>query len=375
MEIIHIVLGKANPDRLNGVNKVVYNLATEQTKAGKQLCVWGITAHPVHDYPERNFKTKLFQAEKFPFAVNADLKQAILEHKDAVFHLHGGWIPVFSSLAKIFARHRIKYVLTPHGAYNAVAMERSAWRKRIYFHLFETTLLRHAHQVHSIGQSEVDGLHRIFPKAPAFLLPYGFKRSRVQASRPKEADFTIGFVGRLDTHTKGLDLLMEAFHQFQKSHPDSKLWIIGEGEGRAYLEKFIAEKHLKNATLWGKRFGPEKDELIAKMHVFAHPSRNEGLPTAVLEAAALGVPTIVTRATNVAEYVADFQAGIAIGNEDVAALVSALEQLYTAHQNNATAVYARGAEAMLDQIFAWPTLVEKYDQLYPDENDFENFQD
>jgi hypothetical protein len=42
MEIIHIILGKANPDRLNGVNKVVYNLATEQTMAGKKHSSLGV---------------------------------------------------------------------------------------------------------------------------------------------------------------------------------------------------------------------------------------------------------------------------------------------------------------------------------------------
>jgi hypothetical protein len=109
MEIIHIVLGKANPERLNGVNKVVFNLASEQTKAGKNVQLWGITDNPIHDYPERNFKTLLFKASKFPFLIDSDLKSAIKSHKTSVFHLHGGWIPLFSSLAKLFAKHQIKY--------------------------------------------------------------------------------------------------------------------------------------------------------------------------------------------------------------------------------------------------------------------------
>lgn len=364
MEIIHIVLGKANPDRLNGVNKVVYNLATEQSRAGKNVQVWGITAQPVHDYPARIFKTELFKTSKFPFAVPAELKRAILAHKEAVFHLHSGWIPVFSNLARFFARHGIRYVLTPHGAYNAVAMARSRWRKKVYFHLFEKTLLRHAHKVHSLGQSEVAGLHGMFPQAGSFLLPYGFEGGARERRNNPQGNFTIGFVGRLDTHTKGLDLLMEAFYQFQKTHPDSRLWIVGEGEGRGYLEKCIAEKQLNNVTLWGKKFGPEKDELIAQMHVFAHPSRNEGLPTAVLEAAALGVPVVVTQATNVAEYVSGFQAGMAIDNNNTAALTSAFGQLLDDYQNNTAAKYTLGTQNMLAQGFAWPVLVEQYDALY-----------
>lgn len=364
MEIIHIVLGKANPDRLNGVNKVVYNMATEQTKAGKNVKVWGITDNPIHDYPDRNFKTELFKGSKFPFFVDSELKTAILDHKNAVFHLHGGWVPVFSSLAKFFKKHQIKFVLTPHGAYNEVAMKKSWFTKKIYFHLFEKSVLYAVHKVHSIGKSEVDGLKLISPASASFLLPYGFKYINSENIVSKNEAFTVGFVGRLDTHTKGLDLLMKAFYEFQKIEKNSTLWIVGDGEGRAFIEKFILEKNLNNVVLWGKKFGQEKDDLISKMHVFAHPSRNEGLPTAVLEAAALGVPTIVTEATNVAKYVHDFKAGISIADNDVSELISALNQINKSYKTNQVKSYTEGAENMLKQVFSWSVLVDKYDTLY-----------
>lgn len=364
MEIIHIVLGKANPDRLNGVNKVVYNMASEQSKAGKKVQVWGITPNPVHDYPERNFKTVLFKEERFLFFMPKALKQAILTSKKAVFHIHGGWVPIFSTVARFMSRHKIKYVLTPHGAYNEVAMKRSGLQKKIYFHLFEKGVLKHAHKVHSIGGSEVDGLKTIYPKANSFLLPYGFKATQSESDTSKNKDFTIGFVGRLDTHTKGLDLLIKAFEVFQKHLPSSKLWIIGEGEGKAYLENFIEKKQIENVVLWGKKFGEEKDELISKMHVFAHPSRNEGLPTAVLEAAALGTPSIVSKATNVAEYITKYGAGIAIDNNNVSALVDAMTLLRMVYKNGNEKQYAAGGMKMLEEAFSWPELVTKYDELY-----------
>jgi hypothetical protein len=77
MEIMHIVLGKANPERLNGVNKVVYNLATAQTIAGKKVEVWGITPDTVHNYPERHFKTQLFKTSAFPFGIDKKLIEAV----------------------------------------------------------------------------------------------------------------------------------------------------------------------------------------------------------------------------------------------------------------------------------------------------------
>lgn len=364
MEIIHIVLGKANPDRLNGVNKVVYNLATEQHKSQRNVQVWGISSSLVHDYPKRNFKTLLFKAHKNPFKINQILKQSILKNRKAVFHLHGGWIPVFSSLASFFSKNQIRFVITPHGAYNTIAMIRNKWIKNIFFYLFEKKILKKAHKIHAIGQSEVDGAQQLYPQTPSYLLPYGFHNKGQSTNSDKNKDFTIGFVGRLDSYTKGLDLLLEAFYCFQKTHKNSKLWIIGEGEDKPQLEKIIKEKKLTNVVLWGKKFGKEKDSLIEKMHIFAHPSRNEGLPTAVLEAASLGTPVVVSQATNVAQYVTHFSAGIAIENNNAKQLQEAFERPHQSFQNGEMKTYSNGGKKMLNQVFEWAVLVKQYDDLY-----------
>jgi glycosyltransferase involved in cell wall biosynthesis len=275
MEIVHIVLGKANPNRLNGVNKVVYNLATEQVKAGKNVQVWGLTPNPTYDFPERNFETVLFKMYRNPFQLDQALQHALIQKPNAVYHLHGGWIPAFYSLAKLFSKHQIKFVLTPHGAYNTLAIQQSKIKKWFYFNLFEKHLLRAVHQVHAIGASETEGLKKLSPQTQSFLLPYGFAASINQVAHPKEKDFTLGFVGRLDMHTKGLDLLLKAFNLFQKKISNSKLWIIGDGDSRKTLEQICKNDQLQNVVFWGSKFGAEKDELISRMHVFTHPSRNE----------------------------------------------------------------------------------------------------
>lgn len=364
MEIIHIVLGKANPNRLNGVNKVVYQMATEQTKAGKNVQVWGISSNVDHDYPERNFKTVLFHSERFPFAINSHLKKAIIDHKNSVFHLHGGWIPVFSSLATFFAKNNIRFVLTPHGAYNEVAMKRSAFRKSIYFQLFEKKILRHVHKVHSIGESEVVGLSKLSSTVTSFLLPYGFDIPEYKETHSKNIDFTVGFVGRLDVHTKGLDLLLEAFNIFQKENPNSKLWIIGDGDGKEYINNFIINHKLTNVVVWGKKFGEEKDNLISQMHVFAHPSRNEGLPTAVLEAIAMKTPVIVTKATNIAQYISDYNAGISIADENINEIVNGIKKLHNMYIAKEIDSLILNGKRMLQEVFSWSVLVNKYDELY-----------
>lgn len=367
MEIIHLILGKANPQRMNGVNKVVYQLATHQKKQGRNVSIWGITKNVTRNFDEREFETRLYPASKNPFGVSVQLREAIKKKaskNDVVFHLHGGWVPVYVSLSKLFNRYKIRFVLTGHGAYNTVAMQRSKWVKKIYYHLFEKKVLNRAYKIHSIGQSEVDGLEQIYQNNKNFLLPYGFQlHTSAVRKQPNQNAFTIGFVGRLDTWTKGLDLLIQAFNEFQKMDKHSTLWIVGDGSGKTDLVKYIKENNVENVVLWGSKFGEEKDNLISQMHVFVHPYRNEGLPASVLEASAMGVPVIVSKPTNVAESVARFKAGIALASNSKEDLIEAFTQLKKSKDNDMKTL-SENAKKMVTEAYLWENLIGNYDTLY-----------
>ena len=64
MGLIHLVLGKANPARMNGVNKVVFQLASRQAASGRDVQIWGITKDQKHNYEERDVETTLFKKRK-----------------------------------------------------------------------------------------------------------------------------------------------------------------------------------------------------------------------------------------------------------------------------------------------------------------------
>ncbi len=367
METIHLVLGKANPDRMNGVNKVVFQLASQQAASGRKVAVWGITKDTTHNYGSRLFETRLFPASAFPFGMDNALKRALLAQKgEIVVHLHGGWIPVYAVVAAFLRRHRIPYVLTPHGAYNTIAMRRSFWIKKIYFQLFEKRMLRGARRIHAIGQSEIKGLKAIFANNNTCLQPYGYEGPTMALSpkTPASAPFVVGFVGRLDIYTKGLDLLMEAFAKFQRLHPDAQLWIVGDSKERPELEQMATRLRIQdNVVFWGSKYGPEKFDLLQKMDVFAHPSRNEGLPASVLEAAQLGVPCVVSEATNIAAYIEQFEAGIAIGDEDIDGLVRGMETIERMSAKKRIEMGENG-QKMVTKAFGWDNIIPAFDQLY-----------
>jgi glycosyltransferase involved in cell wall biosynthesis len=369
MEIIHIVLGKANPDRMNGVNKVVFQLATKQAEFGEKVSVWGITKDKENNYGERNFTTRLFIKKANPFGIPYEMEAAIKAKKDtAIFHIHGGWVPVFSSIGKVLNKHKLSFVFTPHGAYNTIAMNRSFWSKRVYFSLFEKKLLQLASKIHCIGKSEMVGLHCIYKNEKSVLVPYGFENNvEISTEYSKNESAVFGFIGRLDIYTKGLDTLVVAFKKVLELHPKSQLWIVGDSNEKAKLNQMILDHNLsENVMLLGGKFGIEKENLIKQMDVFVHPSRNEGLPTSVIEAASFGKPCIVTDATNIGDLITEYGAGDSLYDQDAAALGQSMTKFATLWENQADfTTYCQNAIKMVKVNFNWERVIQEFNaKLY-----------
>ncbi|CAM3914385.1 glycosyltransferase family 4 protein [Flavobacterium branchiophilum] len=367
MEIIHIVLGKANPERMNGVNKVVFQLVSKQVEYGMQASVWGLANNNHINYADRLFDTRIFLKKKNPFAISKQLKKALISKKNqAIFHIHGGWIPVFYAIATVLHEHKIDFVFTPHGAYNTIAMERSNIMKKVYFNLFEKKLLQYTRKIHCIGESEVLGINAILPTNKTVLLPYGYEFDYNVPINPFKNDiFTLGFIGRLDIYTKGLDTLLIAFEKFLTVCPNAKLWIVGDSEERTKLENDIFKLNLsQNVTLFGSLFGTEKEAVLKQMDVFVHPSRNEGLPMSVIEAAAIGKVVIVTKATNIANLVSDFNAGFTIDNQSEEQLYDKFCNAYKIWKQPTLTFFQmqQNATKMVAETFNWDKILSDFNE-------------
>jgi glycosyltransferase involved in cell wall biosynthesis len=243
-------------------------------------------------------------------------------------------------------------------------MKKSKFLKTIYFHLLEKKLIAGAKKVHSIGTSEVNGLDKIYKNAVHFLLPYGYDGQKYTLEVEKGSKFIVGFVGRLTTYTKGLDILLAGYASFQRENPNSELWIVGDGQDREALESQVGREGIKNVKFWGAKYDEEKDGLIKQMHVFVHPSRNEGLPSAVLEAASFGVPSLVSEYTNVGNFVEGYNAGICMAFNDAPNLTSGLIELHEIYKQNQLKLISDNAKVMVDIAFSWENITSQFDELY-----------
>jgi glycosyltransferase involved in cell wall biosynthesis len=125
--------------------------------------------------------------------------------------------------------------------------------------------------------------------------------------------------GRLEP-VKGFDLLIDAVSRI----PDAHLEIHGEGRERAALERLATERGAEDRVhLPGRSDRETLRRALRRAAVFAMPSRSEGMPLALLEAMACGVPPVASAVGEIPRIVSA-EAGWVVPPEDVDALETAL---------------------------------------------------
>ena len=139
-------------------------------------------------------------------------------------------------------------------------------------------------------------------KGPGVVIPNGVEPSPgqldAQAFRrelriPREALLAV-FVGRLDVHRKGLDVLVRGIADASAWH----LALVGPRfNGVERLERTISDLGLGDRVhLVGERHGTQLRQSVGGADLFALVSRWEGMPMALLEALSLGRPAVVSPA-------------------------------------------------------------------------------
>jgi glycosyltransferase involved in cell wall biosynthesis len=166
----------------------------------------------------------------------------------------------------------------------------------------------------------------------------------------------IMFVGRL-TVAKGLDILLNAWAQRDAALADARLVLVGDGELRERLKQQAHSLGLDRSVIFT---GSTTDtaQYLRAADAFVLPSRTEGMPVALLEAMACGLPCIATRVGGSAELIDDGQNGRLIAPEDVAALVQALPEALS------MPAWGERARQRIVERYAMDAIAQKYIKLY-----------
>ncbi|MBP2705121.1 glycosyltransferase family 4 protein [Microbispora sp. RL4-1S] len=185
---------------------------------------------------------------------------------------------------------------------------------------------------------------RLLPRTPIVRIPNAVETVGREPSRQRNP--VIVAAGRLVAQ-KGFDLLIPAFAQVVRRHPEWRLRIFGTGPKTAELRGLISE-HGLSAQVSLKGRTSRLPEELARASVYALSSRFEGLPMVMIEAMSHALPVAAfdcpTGPGDVLTHEVD---GLLVPQRDVDALAAALDRLVSDRElrlrlGGAAAVTARG---------------------------------
>ena len=149
---------------------------------------------------------------------------------------------------------------------------------------------------------KADGIILQTPDAKAYF-PKWIQKKAVILENPLNPEFIdeyytgerkneIVSVGRIDAN-KNQKLIVEAFEKIAEEIPNVNLIIYGGGDGKEKLEDYVNKSRYKERVQLPGPVSDVKDR-IQKVKLFVLSSNTEGMPNALMEALALGIPCIST---------------------------------------------------------------------------------
>lgn len=209
------------------------------------------------------------------------------------------------------------------------------------------------------GKGVMNDLQQHITHKPMKVLGYGnvmgvdmerFNPARFTAQKDAET-FTFVFVGRI-VGDKGINELVEAFVRLHDKYDKVRLVLVGRYEHDLdpvsdATRKIIDTNGAINAC--GAKYGDDLLQQYVDADCFVMPSYREGFPNTVLEAGAMGLPSIVTDINGSREIIDNGKNGMIVPSKDTKALYEAMERMLT--DNAAREMMRNNARQMIASRF------------------------
>ncbi len=250
---------------------------------------------------------RFFGPKSYSFA--PALLVSLLRAKPDLVHVHGVW--QFQCLA-VFLWSKITgkpYIITPHGMLEPWIRARSRRLKATVSALYQDRFLKGSAGFHLLTDKEVSDVGEYLSDQPAEIIANPVEPFQSDGQKPgwwrddDQRRKVYLFVGRIH-EKKGIAELCTAWERLcnddQGFKNTSLLVFCGWNDGVTGFEKRIADLHNRfdNVIFAGPQYGADKNRSLAVATFFLLPSKSEGLPMAVLEAWAAGIPAILSPECN-----------------------------------------------------------------------------
>lgn len=271
----------------------------------------------------------------------------------------------FLSLAKQARAMGIPYVIVPHGGLTKNAQRIKAYKKIPANLLLFDRFIRGAAAVQCLSERE---LEQTSYRVPKFVGSNGVAvGDRKIAFSPSGLRFA--YIGRMDVHIKGLDLLLEALGRERAFLLDNgcrvDLYGPDVGGSRAKLLRLRRKYGLEKLVYFHDAVtGEEKRRVLDSTDCYIQTSRSEGMSMGILEALGCGIPCVVTEGTGMARLVEEADAGWGCEN-DAASIAGALKRAVL--ERARIPEKSGNARALAQKRFSWERVaaqtIERYRAL------------
>lgn len=250
---------------------------------------------------------------------------SLLTWRPHVLHLHASWYASFyrKSLFLVLARVcRVPTILLHlHASGFQIFYDASSAFQRALIR----SILRAAHRLIVLGEGWREYYRGLAGSVPIEVLPnpVACPDSIPPYSERLPVVVSLGELGE----RKGTYDTLRAIPEILAIHPTAEFWLGGDGDVQEVQAIVDHESWRGRVKILGWVDGSEKDGILRRARIFLLPSRNEGLPVAILEAMAYGVPVVATRVGSIPEVVIDGETGFLVEPGSPALIVNRVTSL------------------------------------------------
>lgn len=301
------------------------------------------------------------------------LKKSLRNKEYDIVHIHSLYLFHGAVAAHYCRRYHIPYIIRPHGTLDPFLYQRNRMKKAIVEYLFEKRNIKHARALHYTTEEEQLLAMPFIQNNRGFVVPNGLyledynvqiETGAFREKYPETKDKKIIlFFSRLN-FKKGLDLLIEAYHNVTQLREDVHLVITGpdnDGYGDT-VRKWVRGRGIDaKVTFTGILTGKDKLEVLHDADMFVLPSYSENFGISVIEAMICGLPVIISDKVNIYREILKNQAG-----EVVSCNVSELTQKITKLLNDPeyTKLLSKNGKRMVESYYQWSRVGQSLDQNY-----------
>lgn len=331
LTVVHVVLSLD----AGGLERVVIDLAREGRDLGQTVSIFCIEHFGIHASEAGLIGAKLYCANKgagLRWDTVRKVRATLDEIRPDVIHTH----QIAALLYVVASGWKFAPVLA-HTEHNNQLKRYTSLRNRSAYLTWLAIAGRRADRLFGVSADSSQGLlnTHLVSSQKVFTVTNGIDLSRFRPLRNRAQTrtslgipagaFVFGTVGRLD-EMKRQDIFLNVFAQLAKELPSAYAVLVGDGPLRRELGIQSEKLGVAGRVIFAG-FQPSPEKFLSVFDVFVQTSRMEGLPLAVLEAAAAGVPVVASKVGGLEEVSNSGQGILLYDFGDTQALLSTVRKL------------------------------------------------